>query len=1037
MVISTLSVKRPIAAAVVNLLILVFGIFALGQLSVREAPDINPPIVSVNTSYTGAAAEVVESRVTKIVEDYLSGIEGVETITSDSSEGHSRVTVAFDLDRDIDNAANDVRDRVNRALRDLPEDIEAPRISKADENADEVMWLTLRADHLEPMALTDMAERLVVDRLTSVDGVAQINVGGEQRYALRVWLDRDALTARGLTVADVDEALRRENVELPAGRLEGSAQTLAVRTVRSYQTPDEFNALPVATLDNGDIIRLGELARVEIGPSDTHRHFRANGREALGLGIIAQADANVLDVAAGVKAEVERIIADLPEGTDVGVSYDSSVFVDAALDGVLETLVVAIILVTAVIYLFLGSGRMTIIAATAIPVSLLGGLLAMWALGFTINVLTLLAFVLAAGLVVDDAIVVVESIWRRFEKGEAARPAAISGARTVGVAVIATTGVLVAVFAPLALQQGDVGRLFAEFALTMAATVIVSTVVALTLVPAMSGRFLGREHKPNALIRLVDAALERLEGGYRRALTLFLRSRVPVVVVLVAAVAAVWALYRDIPQELTPPEDRGGFWVVVNTPEGSAWDYAKSYVETLEDALLPLVGEDGGIRQALTAIWGSGEPRVRGIVALHDWETRGRSQDEIMDEVRANLADLPGATTYVRGRSGLASVGGGNSSRLSVVLGGPTYEDLARWRDIIVEEMEAHPGLRDPGSDYNEKRPQLLVTVDRARAAELGVSAREVGRTLQTALASRTVSTFVDRGEEYDVILQAGAADRDAPADITGLFVRSDRSGDLIPLETLVSLEEVASASSYNRYQRMRAVTISASLGPDMPLAEAVQWVRDTVQRELPGDARLSFTGAAQELVEATDAGWTTFALALAVAFLVLAAQFESLRLPTLIMMTVPLAMTGALFGLWVTGLTLNIYSQIGIVMLVGLAAKNGILLVEYATQLAEQGSRRLDAAVDAAVARLRPVLMTAISTAAGAVPLILSTGAGHETRQVLGVVILSGIAFATLLTLFVVPTLYRWTAVKGAGDRVGTAVKDDAEAPAVGRAAE
>jgi multidrug efflux pump len=1027
-VISTLSVKRPIAAAVANLLILVFGIFALGQLAVREAPDINPPIVTVRTEYVGAAAEVVESRVTKIVEDYLSGIDGVDTITSDSSEGRSRVYVEFDLDRDIDAAANDVRDRVNRALRDLPEDIEAPRISKADENADEVMWLTLRAEGLEPMAMTDIAERLVVDRLTSVDGVAQINIGGEQRYALRVWLDRDALTARGLTVADVDDALRRENVELPAGTLEGSTQTLAVRTIRGYRTPAEFETLPVAALESGDIVRLGELARVEIGPSEINRHFRANGRQALGLGIIAQADANVLDVANGVKAEIDRILADLPEGMDVGVSYDSSVFVQAALDGVLETLLVAIVLVTAVIYLFLGSGRMTLIAATAIPVSLFGGLMAMWALGFTINVLTLLAFVLAAGLVVDDAIVVVESIWRRFERGEGARDAALTGARTVGVAVIATTGVLVAVFAPLALQQGDVGRLFAEFALTMAATVVVSTVVALTLVPALSGKLLGTDHTPNALIRLIDRLLDRLESAYRRALRLFLRSRVPVALVLLTALVSVWGLYRAVPQELTPPEDRGGFWVIVTMPEGAAWDYAVRYVEALEGVLVPMVGSEGGIRQALTAIWGGGTPRVRGIVALEDWADRDRSQDAIMAEVRQKLADLPGATAYARGRTGLSSVGGGGGRPLGVVLGGPTYEDLARWRDVLMERMEAHPGIVDPDSDYDEKRPQLLVTVDRARAAELGVSALEVGRTLQTALASRTVGTFVDRGEEYDVVLQAGELDRDAPSDITGLFVRSSRSGALIPLETLVRLEEVASASSFNRHQRMRAVTLSANLAPGTSLAEAVQWVRDTVQQELPGEARLSFTGEARELVEATDAGWTTFALALAVAFLVLAAQFESLRLPSLIMMTVPLAMTGALFGLWITGLTLNIYSQIGIVMLVGLAAKNGILLVEYATQLSGQGYSRIDAAVDAAVARLRPVLMTAISTAAGAVPLILGTGAGYETRQVLGVVILSGIVFATLLTLFVVPTLYRWTAQHRPGERTAVLLDRAAE---------
>lgn len=1021
MVLSSLSVKRPIFASVVNLLILVFGLFALGQLSVREAPDINPPIVTVTTTYTGAAAEVVESRVTKIVEDYLSGIAGVETITSQSSEGRSRVVVEFRLDRDIDAAANDIRDRVNRAMGDLPDDIDTPRIAKADENADEVMWLTLRSDVLDPLALTDIAQRLVVDRLTAVDGVAQINIGGEQRYALRLWLDRQAMAARQVTVSDVETALRRENLELPGGRIEGRDQTLAVRTVRGYATPEDFARLPVRTTAGGDIIRLGDLARIEIAPDNPYRYFRANGQQAIGLGIIAQADANVLDVAAGVKGAVDEILRDLPKDMSVGVSYDSSVFVQAALDGVLETLLIAVVLVTAVIYLFLGSGRMTLIAATAIPVSLVGGLLAMWVMGFSINVLTLLAFVLAAGLVVDDAIVVVESIWRRFEHGERAEAAATAGARVVGVAVVATSLVLVAVFAPLALQQGDVGRLFAEFALTMAATVVVSTLVALTLVPALAGKLLGKEHKPNALIRDIDRMLDATERGYRRLLGLFLRSRLPVLVVLAGALAACVGLYRALPHELAPREDRGGFFVVVNAPEGASYDYALSYVAALEEALKPHL-ENGEVSQALTAIFGGAEQRVRGIVALSPWEERERGIDAIVDDIRADLRQLPGITSYVRARSGVISGGGGN--RLQVVLGGPTYEDLARWRDGLMARMEDNPGLSNPDADYDERRPQIEVSIDRARAAELGVSAEDIGRTLQTALGSRTVGTFVDRGEEYNVILQAESADRRSPADIGGLYVRSSRAGELVPLAGLVTLEEVAAASDYNRYNRMRAITVSATLEPGYTLGQAVEWVRQVAAEDLPADARVSFTGQAKELVEAEEAGVLTFVLALAVVFLVLAAQFESLRLPALIMMTVPLAMTGALFGLWVTGQSINIYSQIGIVMLVGLAAKNGILVVEYANQLAEAGARRAEAAVEAAVARLRPVLMTAISTAAGAVPLLLGEGAGFETRYVLGVVILSGICFATVLTLFVVPSLYRW-----AGRR--TAADADADAPA------
>lgn len=1003
---STLSVRRPIAASVANLLILVFGLFALTQLSVREAPDINPPLVSVSTDYPGAAAEVVESRVTRIIEDYLAGIEGVETITSSSDDGDSRITVEFALDRDIDVAANDVRDRVNRALRDLPEDIDPPRVAKADENADEVMWLTLRSAHLDAMALTDLVERRVVDRLTAVDGVAQINIGGDRRYAMRVWLDRRAMAARGVTVSDVEAALRRENVELPSGRLEGARQNLTVRTQRDYVTPADFARLPIRSTAAGEVLRLGEVARIEVAPEDTTRYFRANGRFALGLGIIAQSDANVLEVAQGVRAELRDILVDLPRDMDVGVSYDSSIFVSAALAEVLTTLAIAVGLVTAVIYLFLGSARVTFIAVTAIPLSLIGGLLMIWLLGFSINVLTLLAFVLAAGLVVDDTIVVVEAIWRRFEKGERAQEAAIAGAGTVGFAVIATTAVLVAVFAPLALQEGHTGRLFAEFALTMAATVVISTFVALTLAPALAGPMLGSEHRPNALVRLVDAAIAALERGYRRALGLFLATPLPLVLVLAGAVAAAVVLFRALPQELVPREDRGGYFISAQVPQGASFEYARAYAQELEKILLPRV-ESGEAQQALTAVWGGSQPRAIGIVSLTDWSRRDKHIETIIDEVNRELEELPGVEAFARARPSLGQRSRGRP--VQMVITGPTWEQLAEWRDRMLARMEANPNLTGPNADYDERRPQVLVNVDRERAAELGVPAQEVGRTLQTALGARTVGTFVDRGEEYDVILQAAESDRRTPEDITELYVRT-AAGELVPLSNLVGLGEEAAASEYNRYNRRRAITLSAGLAPGYPLGEAVAFLRQAAAEELPGSAAIDFTGESGEFQSAAEAGYLTFILSLAVVFLVLAAQFENLRLPALIMLTVPFAVTGGLFGLWLTDQSLNIYSQIGVVMLVGLAAKNGILLIEYANQLARQGLAAPEAAVQAAVVRMRPVLMTAISTAAGAVPLTLGSGAGSESRFVVGIAVLTGISFATLLTLFVVPALYRWT---------------------------
>ncbi|WP_162937565.1 efflux RND transporter permease subunit [Indioceanicola profundi] len=1004
MTLSELSVRRPIGAMVLNLLLVVFGLVALQRLSVREAPDIDPPIVTIETSYTGASAEVVETRVTRIIEDQLAGIEGIETIQSQSEDGESDITIEFSLDRDVDVAANDVRDRVNRALDDLPEEIDPPEVIKVDSNADEVMWLSLRSDSLDPMALTDLVDRLLVDRLTAVDGVARVRIGGERRPAMRIWLDRQAMAARGVTANDVEAALRAENVELPAGRLESAAVDLSMRVDRGYSDPATFARLPVATSEEGATIRLGEISRIEVGPAEPNVVFRSNGQTTVGLGIVSQSQANLLELAAGVKAEMERALSELPGGLTLGVSYDSSVFVEAALNEVVGTLIAAAVLVVAVILLFLGSPRATLIPAITMPVALIGGLAGLYVFGFSINILTLLAFVLATGLVVDDAIVVLENIWRRIENGENPKEAAANGGSQVFFAVIATTAVLVAVFLPIGLQTGDTGRLFREFSLTIAATVAVSSLAALTLVPAISGLILKRQ-KPGRIHAAIDSVFRRIEDAYRGLLERLVdRSTLAVLVLLGAAVASV-LLYRAVPQELVPPEDRGGLIVALNPPEGAGFDYSAAYLTEVEAEMLKLV-ESGEARQLLLILFGGPDPRPRAIMALSDWEERERSQEQIVAELSSYLGQLPGVDAFARGRPALGQSGGGRP--VQFVIGGPTYEVLADWRDRIIERAEENSGLVGLDADYDERRPQILISIDAERAAELGVPASAIGNTLQTMFGSRNVTTFAERGEEYDVILQAEDADRRSPTDLANVYVRSTTTGAAIPLSNLISFTEGASAAELNRFNRTRAVTIEAGLAPGYSLGEALEYLQQVAAEELPeGAYSLDYKGESRDFLEAQSQGLFTFGLALLVVFLVLAAQFESIKLPVAIILTVPLAVTGALLGLWLTGLTLNIYSQIGMVMLVGIAAKNGILLLEFATQLEAEGRDPRSAAVEAAVIRFRPVLMTALSTAAGAVPLLLSGGAGSEVRTVVGVVILAGIGVATALTLLLIPALF------------------------------
>ncbi len=1009
MILSDVSVTRPVFASVMSLLLIAFGLVAFDRLPLREYPDIDPPVVSVETVYPGAAANVVESRITQVIEDRIAGVEGIQFIESTSEDGRSAITIEFDVSRDIDGAANDVRDRVSTVLDDLPDEADPPEIQKVDSNEDVIMWLNLVSDRMSVPELSDYARRYLVDRFSVLDGVARVRVGGGQTFAMRIWIDRKALAARGLSVSDVESALRAENLELPAGSLDSVDRQFTVRVARSFRDADDFAKLVLARGDGGYLVRLGDVARVEKGAEETRTFFRGNGVPMVGIGIIKQSTANTIEVAEAAKAEMARINPSLPQGMQIKQSYDTSVFIKGAIDEVYKTLAIAIGLVVLVIFIFLGSVRATLVPAVTVPVSLIATFLVLWMLGFSINILTLLALVLAIGLVVDDAIVVLENIHRRMEQyGETRLVAAYRGSRQVAFAVIATTIVLVAVFVPIAFLQGDVGRLFSEFALTMAAAVGFSSFVALSLSPMLASQILPQDAGKASLARGVDKVFGKLRDGYLAVLKGALRAKWVVGLVFVAMLFATQWLIEQIPGEYAPKEDRGAFFVLVNGPEGASYEYMKEYMDEIERRLMPLV-ENGEVTRLLVRAprtFSNFEIFNSGIVinVLSDWSSR-RSAWEIMDDVRGRLSDLSGVRAFPVMRQGF---GARIQKPVQFVIGGGTYAELVEWRDILLSKIEeSNPGLEGVDWDYKETKPQLQVAIDYDRAADLGVTVGEIGRTLETMLGSRRVTTYIEEGEEYDVILEGESSDQRTPTDLNNLYVRSQRSGQLIPLANVVRLEEVADSIKLNRYNRVRSITLEANLKDGVSLGEALSYLDNLVKENLPGKVIVDYKGQSQDFKATAQSIVFVLILGVVVVYLVLAAQFESWIHPFVIMLTVPLAMAGALLGLWLSDLTMNVYSQIGLIMLVGLAAKNGILIVEFANQLRDQGEQLHDALIEATRVRFRPIVMTGITTAAGSLPLLLSSGAGAETRTVIGTVILYGVLAATLFTLFVVPTAY------------------------------
>ena len=1008
MIISDIANRRPVLAVVFNLLLVTFGLIAYQQLPLREYPDIDAPIITVQADYPGASAEIIEREVTQRLEDRIAGIEGIRYIQSSSRDGRSSITVEFSLNRDIDAAANDIREAVSRVVRFLPDEVDPPQVTKADADANPILWLNLSSTTMDGLELADYARRYLVDRLSVVDGVALVRLGGARRYAMRIWVDREALAARNLTVADIEDALRRENVELPAGRIDSLDREFKVRVDRMYRTAEDFASLVIKRADNTHLVRLGEVAQVNVGSDSERTEFRGNGEDMVGLGIIRQANANVLDVASGVKRVAQDLQDQLPDGTSLVVTYDSSVFIEGAIREVYITLAIATAAVVLVIYLFLGSWRATLIPAITVPVAITAAFIGIALFGFSVNLLTLLALVLAIGLVVDDAIVMLENIHRRIERGEPGLLAAYRGARQVGFAIVATTSVLVAVFVPLAFLSGTVGSLFTEFALAIAIAVVFSSLVALTLAPVLSGRLMHKGDDETGMARIVGRGFTRLEQGYARLLRRSLPYSWGVVPILALSLGGAWWLFNEIPEEFAPREDRGAFFIMVNGPEGASFEYMREQMAEVERRMLPMT-EEGDVRRILVRTprsFGNTEVVNNGfvIVILEHWDRRDRSAWDIMAEINQSLGEIPGIRANTMMRQGLS--GGRAGAPVQFVIAGPDYDELADWGQALLERAEEIPGLARLDLDYKPTQPQVSVRIDRDRAADLGVSLQTVGRTLDVMLGGRNVTTFIDRGEEYDVIIEGRSDQRRTPGDIANLYVRSD-NGALIPLSSLVSYEEVAGAGSLERYNRARAVTLTAAVEEGYTLGEVLSALDAAAAEVLPAEARIDYKGESLDLRDGTQALLFIFVLALLVVYLVLAAQFESFVHPFVIMLTVPLAVVGALLGLYFTGQTLNIYSQIGMVMLIGLAAKNGILIVEFTNQMRDAGREFDQAVVEAASMRLRPVLMTALTTVAGTMPLILATGPGAETRFVIGVAVFSGVLFATIFTLFVIPAAY------------------------------
>jgi multidrug efflux pump len=992
-------IRRPVLSSMISLGIVLVGVIGYTRLPVREFPDADPPVVSVTVLLPGASPQVVESAVTDVLEEELSSLEGLRSITSASQEQISTITLEFNLDREVEAAAQDVRDKVSRVRGRLPEDVEEPVIAKQEADAFPIMFLSLTSKKYDLMELSDIADREIKPRLQTIPGVSGAPIYGERRFAIRVWLSPAELAARGLTPQDVESAIRSRSVEIPAGRIESSRREFSVRYLGEMRTPSEFADLTVAS-GNGQLTKLGEVARVEPGPEEDRSVTRYHQQPAIFIGVVRQSKANVLQVAEGVQKELPGVAAALPPGVELHMAFDGSVFVQRSITEAKETLLITAGLVILIIFLFLATFRATIIPALAIPVSIVGTFAVLGAFGYSVNTLTLLGLILAIGIVVDDAIIVMENAYRHQEDlHKDPETAAIDGTKEFTTAVIATTISLLAVFSPLLFLTGATGRLFNEFGAAVGGSVLISGVVALTLTPMLSAKILRVAARESRFHHVVGVVLGGITSRYERTLGRALAR--PFVVIGIGALltASAYFLFTNLKREFVPPDDRGFFFTFVVAPEGASVEYTDGYLKQLE----AIVEKTKDVRSSFGII-GFGGPPSSGFLGtiLNDWDERKRSAQDIIGEVQPQFFGVPGVFAFAINPPAF----GGFGAPVQFVVQNRDFEALVKGMDTLTAVARTIPGLLNVDTDLRVTKPELVVSLDRDRAEDLGVPAVNIATTLQTLLGGRDVSRFTSENKLYDVILRLDPSERATPSDITGIQVRG-KNNSLVPLDAVTRVEERIGPRQLNHFNRVRSFTLSASMAPGFTLGEALDSLNARAAQVLPAGSTIDLAGESREFKESGGALYFAFALAIVFVFMVLAAQYESMLHPFTVLLAVPLAVTGALLALWITKATLNVYSQIGMILLIGLVSKNSILLVTYANQLRLEGHEALEAMREAGRIRLRPILMTSVAATFGALPIALGIGAGATSRRPLGYAIIGGLILSTMLTLFLVPAVF------------------------------
>ena len=1008
MYLTDLSIKRPVVATVMSLILVIFGLVVFNEIPTDELPDVERPIVTIQTNYQGASAEIVDTQITQKIEDRVGGTPGLINIESMSEDGSSRIEMTFKSDLDLDNVANDVRSFVARVVDELPEEASAPEVYKQSAGFRTTMWMSFSSDFMSDMELTDYADRYLTDYFATVEGVGRVRLGGEREISLRIWLDPIALAARDLTTQEVEQTLRSENLEFPSGRIESKDIDLTIKLENAYDKIETYKNLPLKKSFDGSITKLSDVARVEFGPVSTRTVFKGNGKQVVGIGIYQQSDANTIKVANRLKKKIKEIQPTLPDGTSLEVSFDRSNYISTAIYEVYKTLVIALILVTIIIYLFLGNIRALIVPIIALPVSLISTFLAIYFFDFSINLFTLMALVLAIGIVVDDAIVMLENIVRRVEKGETSLVAAYKGSKQVSFAIIATTLVLVAVFIPLIFIKGLSGTLYTQTAVTLSFAVIISSFVALSLSPMIASKVLVKKNIKSKVSQKFEVSLNKFRDFYKRTLLFWLKRKKEIIIFLIIILVLTTSVFLYAPKELMPKEDRGAFFVIIKAPESSGFEYTSSKSEEIEGFLLPEVGK-GEYRRLLLRVPGFGKSSTQVnsgfiIVLLEHWDNRKRDGQRIMMESFRKISKVPGVLAFPVMPQGIRT--GGVQKPVQFVLLGNTYEDLIKWKEVIKNEARKNKNLINVEDDFNQTKAILNVKIDQEKTSDLGVSTLEIGRSIETMFGSRNVTKFTKDGREYDIILQGDIKNRKEPSNLAKVYVRSKNTGKLVSISNLVSLEEEGIAPILSRYNRQKAITISANIVGDYSLSDALNFLEKTTNDNFPS-ARIAYKGESEELRETSYQIYLIFALALLTAYLVMAAQFESFKHPFTIMLTVPLAIFGGILGLLVVGSSINIFSQIALIILIGLATKNGILIVEFANQLRDEGKDIEKSIIESANIRLRPILMTSISTIIGVLPLVFSSGPGEASRLTVGITILFGMIFSTFFTLYVIPTIY------------------------------